>query len=108
MSSGDVHTLLSVSEGRLFLLENEAGALIGTVHTLPFYDGLGLIHSVSVKPTYQGQGIGRYLTAYGMNSLAQQGFRRIDVTVDETNEVAVRLYRSLSFLQFRRDVTYER
>ena len=68
----------------------------------------GAIGMVGIAPTLQGRGLGRVVTAAGLNLLVENGARPIDITVDEANEPAVRLYLSLGFTVVRRSVWYEK
>ncbi len=75
---------------------------------MPYHDGIGVIHAVQVLPQFQGRGLGRFLVAVAMNVLAQHGFRTIELSVDASNEPAMSLYRAFDFVEWSRDVIYEK
>lgn len=66
----------------------------------------GAIGMVGVAPSLQGRGLGRVVTTAGLDLLVEHGARPIDITVDEANEPAVRLYRSVGFEVGWRSVWY--
>ena len=86
----------------------EPGELAGSVQTLPYFNGVGVLHTIQVSPNYQRQGFGRFLLLTAINALAQQGFRTVELSVDRENTSALRLYDSTGFVDWRRDLTYER
>ena len=94
--------------GRLLVLESKRGRVVGSAQTLPFFDNIGVLHSVYVDPEFQGRGLGRFLVLAALNALAQHGFRRIELSVDEKNITANNLYSTLDFGVYRVDETFER
>ncbi len=60
---------------------------------------LGRIEDVAVLPEYRGRGIGRALVLAAMRYLWQQGCRTMELTVDARNTQAIRLYRTLGFIE---------
>jgi mycothiol synthase len=68
----------------------------------------GAVGMVGVSPSRQGQGLGRSVTAAGVDLLVAAGARPVEITVDEANEPGVRLYRRLGFEVVSRSVWYER
>ena len=68
----------------------------------------GVVGMVGVLPEAQGRGVGWAATAAALRGLAEADARPIDITVDEANEPAVRLYRSLGFEVAWRSVWYRR
>lgn len=66
----------------------------------------GEVYAVGVHPEAQGRGLGRTLTARGLNHLAQQNLDRIVLYVDADNAPAVALYRSLGFTVEETDVMF--
>jgi ribosomal protein S18 acetylase RimI-like enzyme len=63
----------------------------------------GYLHSFRVKPEYRSQGVGRNLICKAESLLKQRGFKRTVISVAESNEAALRLYRSLGYDLYRRD-----
>lgn len=55
------------------------------------------IDTVSVYPTYQGQGIGSQLIAFAEELVASQGGGTISLNVDIDKEGAIRLYKRLGY-----------
>jgi mycothiol synthase len=69
---------------------------------------MGRIHMLGVDPDYRGRGIGRQLLVGGISALARKGLRIIEVTVDQENEAACALYRSVGFKDWKRSLWYEK
>ena len=67
---------------------------------------LGEVYAVGVDPSRQGGGLGRALTAAGINHLAEQGLQDVMLYVDADNSAAVALYESLGFERWHVDVMY--
>ena len=67
---------------------------------------LGEVYAVGVDPDRQGSGLGRALTAAGINHLAQEGLAEVMLYVDADNSAAVALYESLGFERWHVDVMY--
>jgi mycothiol synthase len=108
ISVGELRQSLGAPGGRLLALDSPDGQLIGSVQTLPYFNGVGVIHAIQIAPDYQRKGLGRFLLLAAINALAQQGFRTVELTVDRRNTEAIRLYDSSGFIDWRRDLTYER
>jgi RimJ/RimL family protein N-acetyltransferase len=51
----------------------------------------------SVKPSLKGKGIGTKILTHIKNEAAQQGKKRIELTVDIVNEPAINLYKKVGF-----------
>jgi len=69
---------------------------------------MGRIYMLGVDPDYQGRGAGRQLLEAGISELARGGVRIIELTVDQENETACRLYRSRGFKIWKRSLWYEK
>ena len=67
---------------------------------------LGEVYAVGVDPEQQGGGLGRALTAAGINHLAEEGLEEVMLYVDADNTAAVSLYESLGFERWHVDVLY--
>lgn len=94
-----------------FLAVNDAGDILGfhwtKVH--PARTGqaaMGEVYVVGVTPAAQGMGLGRTLTAQGIEYLQNRGLSAIMLYVDADNEPAVALYRKLGFTKWDSDVMY--
>ncbi len=82
-----------------FLLHEIDGELAGFCWTKVHKDPvpMGEIYVIAVDPDHGGKGLGRQLTAAGLQSLAQRGERTGMLFVDADNTTAVRLYEKLGF-----------
>ena len=68
---------------------------------------IGEIYVTAVSNKYAGKGIGKALTITGLNYLKYQGLSSAMLYVDEDNQIAVNLYKSLGFLESGKDVMYK-
>ena len=96
-----------------FLLAFDADGLAGSCWTKVHPprppqepDALGEIYVIGADPSRHGKGLGRALTAGGLQSLADRGVTVGMLFVDGANEAAVGLYRSLGFSTSRTDCAY--
>lgn len=69
---------------------------------------IGEVYAVGIAPEAQGRGLGRALTAAGINHLSGAGLGTIMLYVEADNAPAVGLYRSLGFTRWDGDVMYGR
>jgi mycothiol synthase len=69
---------------------------------------VGQIHMLGVEPRYRGKGIGKQLLLAGLAHLQREGIQFVELTVDEENEAACNLYRSVGFGISGRTVWYEK
>lgn len=95
----------------LAVREDEPGTVAGfhwtKVHAGDAERGpLGEVYAVGVAPEHQGTGLGRALTAAGVNHLAGQGLDEVMLYVDGDNAAALRLYEGLGFRPWHLDVMY--
>lgn len=67
---------------------------------------LGEIYVISVDPDFQGRGLGRSLTEAGLSWLADAGIGMGMLYVDGDNVAAVKLYRSMGFIDDHVDRAY--
>jgi mycothiol synthase len=67
---------------------------------------MGEIYVIGVDPDYHGKGWGRALTEAGLEWLAAQGLRVGMLYVDEENQQAATLYRSMGFVTDHVDRSY--
>jgi mycothiol synthase len=58
---------------------------------------VGEVYVVAVSPDRQGKGLGRLVTALGLDHLRSLGLDRVVLYVDEENVAAVRTYAALGF-----------
>lgn len=88
----------------LFVAER-AGRLIG-FHWTKVVGGRGEIYVLGVLPDARAEGLGRLLTAQGLEHMAGRGVEQVDLYVEADNEPALALYRRLGFAELARDVLY--
>ena len=72
----------------------------------PDAERIGEVYVVGVHPAAQGKGLGKVLTATGVNYLLDRGVDAIMLYVDASNTAAVKLYQSLGFTVWDVDVMY--
>lgn len=70
------------------------------------HDPIGEIYIMGVNPKFQGKGIGRAVTIAGLKHLRYEGIFSAMLYVDADNQSAIKLYRSLGFTEWGRDVLY--
>ena len=70
------------------------------------HDPIGEIYIMGVSPNHRGRGVGRALTIAGLRYLRYQGIFSAMLYVDSSNESALKLYPSLGFTEWGRDVLY--
>ena len=67
---------------------------------------MGEVYAVGVSPEQQGRGVGRALTAAGINHLAERRLGEVMLYVDGDNTSAMALYEKLGFERWHLDVMY--
>lgn len=70
------------------------------------HDPIGEIYIMGVDPNYLGRGIGRAVTIAGLKHLRYQGIFSAMLYVDADNQAALKLYKSLGFKEWGRDLLY--
>jgi len=71
------------------------------------HEPIGEIYVMAVSEEYEGRSIGKALTITGLNYLKYQGLSSAMLYVDEDNQKAVNLYKSLGFVESGKDVLYK-
>jgi mycothiol synthase len=61
---------------------------------------------MGVDPKFAGKGIGKAVTIAGLRHIRYQGIFSAMLYVDADNSSAIRLYQSLDFTEWGRDVLY--
>lgn len=74
------------------------GALLGSVWTKVHTPHLGEIYVLGVDPAAQGKGLGRVLTAAGLDHLACRGVAHVMLFVEADNSAALTTYRAAGFV----------
>jgi mycothiol synthase len=72
------------------------------------HEPIGEVYVVGVDPSLQGVGLGRALTIAGLQYLRGRGLTQAMLYVDESNTGAIKVYESLGFAQWDKDVSYRR
>jgi mycothiol synthase len=70
------------------------------------HDPIGEIYIMGVDPKYTGRGIGKAVTIAGLRHMRYQGIFSAMLYVDADNSSAIKLYQSLGFTEWGRDVLY--
>lgn len=68
--------------------------------------GVGEVYVVAVAPAGQGKGLGKLLTAVGLEYLAGRGLAEVELYVEGDNTAALRTYAGLGFEVSERHVAY--
>ncbi|HEY7616599.1 MAG TPA: GNAT family N-acetyltransferase, partial [Terriglobales bacterium] len=87
----------------------EDDRVVGNLSLIPFRrngERLYLIANVAVHPDFRKRGIARALTQAVMEELDQRGQKETWLQVDETNDAAVNLYRSMGFRESLRRTSW--
>jgi len=66
----------------------------------------GEIYVTAVSDKYVGKGVGKALTITGLNYLKRQGLNGAILYVDEDNQIAFNLYKSLGFIESGKNTLY--
>jgi ribosomal protein S18 acetylase RimI-like enzyme len=88
----------------------ENGNIIGNVSLIPYRHTRKkyyLIANVAVRPEYRKRGIGRTLTAAAMQHAKQRHADETWLHVRDDNPGAIKLYRSLGFVEIARRTTWQ-
>lgn len=94
-----------------FVVAEGDGEMLGSCWTKVHAEAdppLGEIYVIGVDPAAQGRGLGRRLVAEGLNRLHRSGMSVGMLYVEADNDPAVRLYRSMGFVEHHADRCYER
>jgi mycothiol synthase len=84
------------------------GTLLAFHWTKQHSPDLGEVYVVAVDPAAQGRGLGRAVTAAGLEHLAGLGVRRIILYVESDNAAAIATYSRLGFSHTETHVQYSR
>ncbi|WP_167132280.1 mycothiol synthase [Paramicrobacterium chengjingii] len=91
----------------LLVARSAMGELVG-YNWLKIEGDVGEIYVLGIDAQAAGMGLGRKLTAAGLAHMQSRGCRTAALYVDDENERAVRLYRSMGFTDYTTDVQYRR
>ncbi|MGD8538155.1 MAG: GNAT family N-acetyltransferase [Candidatus Aminicenantes bacterium] len=95
------------------LLLKDGDRLIGYLWAHPSIGGdsaqrKGRIHMFGIAPEYQGMGLGKKLLSIGLADLRDNGYKTVELTVDESNSPACTLYSTLGFKERFTSLWYEK
>lgn len=82
--------------------DHNARRPVGLVLASRVGPGVAHITQFCIAPEYRGRGLGSALLQHTLHALRQAGFEAITLTVTESNDPAVRLYKSFGFHQRHR------
>lgn len=114
MTLGDLHERMAqpwFDPAGLLLIEDVRGQtprLVASHWTKVAEPHVGEVYVVAVDPAYQGQGLGRAVTALGLEYLAGRAVDTIELYVEGDNQPAVATYRAQGFARASVDVMYSR
>jgi mycothiol synthase len=72
------------------------------------HEPIGEVYVLGVDPDAHARGLGRLLTVVGLRHLRSMGLLDVMLYVDESNTPAIKLYESLGFTRFAKDVLFRR
>lgn len=101
-SLNEIHYRANMSNtsypGIIFLMHNHTIAGYNWTLTMPIVNGTkGIISMIGIHQSYRGQGLGKSLLMAGLKHLVSIGTTFVELEVDESNEAAIRLYKSMGF-----------
>jgi len=99
---------LMLRHGRTFLLKVD-NALVGTCQCLRSWEiqDEASLFSMTIRPGWRGQGLGRLFLEEVINALANSGIQSVVIEVDPDNPVVMRLYKSKLGFEYVRDCVNE-
>jgi len=83
--------------GVLLVVEEGAGAVVGTAGVRALAPGLGELKRMWIQPAHQGKGLGRRLLEACLEEARALGFRRLRLDTQGRMEAARALYRAYGF-----------
>jgi len=93
----DIQSAYLDSGGVFEVIEDEQGALIGTVGLYPRADGVCELRKMYLAPHWRGRGLGRRMLERMIGAAKQRGFTRIELETAAVLDRAIDLYRRYGF-----------
>jgi GNAT superfamily N-acetyltransferase len=87
-------------EGKLVLVAEDGGELIGFAYGEVFPTGLAHLNVAYVRPENRRQGVAKALTAAFAAGAREQGAEHVSLDVDISNEVGRRVWQRLGFVEW--------
>ena len=75
--------------------------LIGSIHLEK--QGDVLFMEILVFPEFQGNGVGKKIVRDIQNDVLKLGYKKIEISIDETNSVSLKLFKSTGFTRTSKD-----
>jgi ribosomal-protein-alanine N-acetyltransferase len=94
-----------IAPGRVVVAAEQDGAVVGYASAAVIADVADLTR-IAVRPASQRAGVARALQSTLVEQAAERGAQRMMLEVDETNEAALGLYRSVGFEEISRRRDY--
>jgi ribosomal-protein-alanine N-acetyltransferase len=94
-----------IAPGRVVVAAEQDEALVGYA-SAAVIDDVADLTRIAVRPAARRSGVARTLFAALVDQAAKRGARRMMLEVDETNEGALALYRSVGFAEVARRRDY--
>jgi ribosomal protein S18 acetylase RimI-like enzyme len=85
--------------GRLLVVEDRTGGIVGTAGVRRLEPGVGEIKRMWIQPACQGGGLGRRLIGRCLEEARALGFRVVRLDTERKMQAALHLYRSSGFTE---------
>lgn len=84
--------------GKVFVLENEEGALISIVEFMQVFEKKEVfLYGICTRKKYRQKGYAEYILKKAEEYLKEKLYEEISLTVDPQNEVAIHLYKNMHY-----------
>lgn len=78
------------------------------MHSQPEQIPRGRIHMYGIAPDFRRKGLGKKLLVLGLFHLKEKGIKKVELTVDRENTLALSLYESIGFREKAKKFWYEK
>ena len=83
--------------GAFDVIEDQAGAVVGTMGLLPLRDGVVELRKMYLVKELRGQGVGRKMMEHTLTRAKELGFRRIELETASVLVEAIAMYKRFGF-----------